>query len=371
VCFPGKGLCNHWPDMISQAVRAAAAALLVFLTTGCSSLGYYAQSVSGHLQLLNAARPVPELLADPATPDVLKARLELTQRIRDYAVTALKLPDNDSYRRYADLRRNAAVWNVAAAPELSLTLRTWCFPVVGCVAYRGYYDRDHAESYANQLRASGLDVGVYGVPAYSTLGKIPGPYFADPLLNTFVQSAEGELARLIFHELSHQVAFAPGDTVFNESFATTVERLGTARWLVDHGSPSVREALAIQGARRADFRALTTRYRDSLSSLYQSAASDDDKRRGKAELLAQLRADHAELKAGRWQGYTGYDGWFDRVNNTSFGVLAAYTGLVPQFERLLAAQGGDLPRFYAEVRRLAGLPMDERRRALQVADPSP
>jgi predicted aminopeptidase len=343
----------------------------LWLLSGCSSITYLAQSVQGHLSLLNAARPVEDVLADPTTSDALKARLVLTQRIRDYAVTALKLPDNDSYRRYADLRRGAAVWNVAAAPELSLTLRTWCFPVVGCVAYRGYYDRDQAESYAEQLRASGLDAGVYAVPAYSTLGKIPGRYFADPLLNTFVQSPEGELARLIFHELSHQVAFAPGDTVFNESFATTVERVGTARWLAEHGGLAARDALARQEARRADFRALTACYRDRLNALYQGAAPDDDKRRGKAELLAQLRADHATLKAAAWQGYTGYDGWFDRVNNASFGVLAAYTELVPQFERVLAAQGGDLPRFYAEVRRLATLPMDERRHALQMADPSP
>ena len=358
-------------DMSLRTLRVAVAGLLLVLTTGCSSLSYYAQSVSGHLKLLNAARPVPEVLADPATPDALKARLEMTQRIRDYAVSALKLPDNDSYRRYADLQRNAAVWNVAAAPALSLTLRTWCFPAVGCVAYRGYYDRDQAEAYAEQLRTSGLDAGVYAVPAYSTLGKIPGSYFADPLLNTFVQSTEGELARLIFHELSHQVAFAPDDTVFNESFATTVERLGTARWLAEHGSAAAREAVALQQARRADFRALTATYWERLSTLYQSTASDDDKRRDKAELLTQLRTDHAALKAGAWQGYTGYDGWFDRVNNASFGLLAAYTELVPQFERLLAAQGGDLPRFYAEVQRLAALPMDERRRALQIAAPSP
>ena len=341
------------------------------LLSGCSSIAYLAQSVQGHLSVLGAARPVGEVLADPNTSEALKARLALTQQMRDYAVRVLKLPDNDSYRRYADLKRSAAVWNVVAAPELSLTLRTWCFPVVGCVAYRGYYDREQAEAYAEQLRAGGLEAGVYVVPAYSTLGKIPGRYFADPLLNTFVLSPEGELARLIFHELSHQVAFAPDDTVFNESFATTVERLGTARWLAEHGSVAAREAMAMQQSRRADFRTLTATYRDRLNALYRSAVSDDDKRRGKAELLAQLRADHAALKAGPWQGYTGYDGWFDRVNNASFGVLAAYTELVPQFERLLAAQGGDLPRFYAEVRRLAALPMDERRRALQAAAPSP
>ncbi|MBY0468760.1 MAG: aminopeptidase, partial [Burkholderiaceae bacterium] len=257
-----------------HTLRAAVVAiLLATLCSGCSSLGYYAQSVSGHLKLLNAARPVPEVLTDPATPDALKARLALSQRIRDYAVTALKLPDNASYRRYADVQRSAAVWNVAAAPELSLTLRTWCFPVVGCVAYRGYYEREQAEAEARQLRASGLDAGVYAVPAYSTLGKIPGRYFADPLLNTFVQWPEGELARLIFHELAHQVAFAPDDTVFNESFATTVERVGITRWLAERGSPAARDAMALLASRRADFRTLTNTCRDRLNALYQSAVS--------------------------------------------------------------------------------------------------
>lgn len=352
-------------------VGAVALVACVALLSGCGSIAYLAQSVQGHLSLLNAARPVDDWLADPATPPALRERLQLTQRMRDFSVRELALPDNASYRRYADLKRNAAVWNVVAAPELSLTLETWCFPVVGCVAYRGYYQRESADGYAGELRARGLDAGVYGVPAYSTLGKIPGRFFADPLLNTFVQASEGELARLIFHELSHQVAFAPDDTVFNESFATAVERVGSARWLTAQGSAAAREALAVHETRRADFRALTGRYRDRLEALYASAVSDDDKRAGKRELLAQMRAEHAALKAGAWQGYTGYDAWFAGANNASFGVLAAYTQLVPQFERLLAAQGGDLPRFYAEVQRLAGLPMDERRRALQAAAPTP
>lgn len=357
--------------MRPQTLRVAIlCSLLASGTTGCSSVGYYAQSVHGHLKLLSAARPVPEVLADPATTPALKARLELTQRLRDYAVAALHLPDNDSYRRYADLQRGAAVWNVAAAPELGLTLHTWCFPVVGCVAYRGYYDRRQAERDAEQLRAQGFDAGVYPVPAYSTLGKLPGRYFADPLLNTFVPWPEGDLARLIFHELAHQVAFAPDDTVFNESFATAVERVGTDRWLAEHGSPAAREAWAQQVARRATFRALTSRYRDRLEALYRSAASEEDKRHGKAQLLAALRGEYAALRAGAWQGYAGYDAWFEQLNNASFGVLAAYTELVPQFEQLLARQG-DLPRFYAEVRRLAALPQDERRRALQGAPSLP
>jgi len=339
------------------------------LATGCSSVGYYAQSIGGHLNLLAAARPVPEWLADPATPDKLKARLELTRQIRDFAVTELDLPDNASYRRYADLQRAAAVWNVVAAPELGLTLETWCFPVVGCVAYRGYYAREEADAYAEQLRARGLEAWVYGVPAYSTLGKLPGAYFADPLLNTFVHYPDGELARLIFHELSHQVAYASDDTVFNESFATAVERLGSARWLSRRAGDAARREFAAFESRRADFRALTGRYRDRLQALYAGAAPDSDKRRGKTELLAQLRAEHAALKAGAWQGYSGYDGWFAQVNNASFGVLAAYNELVPQFEQLLESQGGDLPRFYAEVRRLAALPMAERRQVLLRASP--
>jgi len=339
------------------------------LATGCSSVGYYAQSIGGHLNLLAAARPVPEWLADPATPDKLKARLELTRQIRDFAVTELDLPDNASYRRYADLQRAAAVWNVVAAPELGLTLETWCFPVVGCVAYRGYYAREEADAYAEQLRARGLEAWVYGVPAYSTLGKLPGAYFADPLLNTFVHYPDGELARLIFHELSHQVAYASDDTVFNESFATAVERLGSARWLSRRAGDAARREFAAFESRRADFRALTGRYRDRLQALYAGAAPDNDKRRGKTELLAQLRAEHAALKAGAWQGYSGYDGWFAQVNNASFGVLAAYNELVPQFEQLLESQGGDLPRFYAEVRRLAALPMAERRQVLLRASP--
>lgn len=339
------------------------------LATGCSSVGYYAQSIGGHLNLLAAARPVPEWLADPATPDKLKARLELTRQIRDFAVTELDLPDNASYRRYADLQRAAAVWNVVAAPELGLTLETWCFPVVGCVAYRGYYAREEADAYAEQLRARGLEAWVYGVPAYSTLGKLPGAYFADPLLNTFVHYPDGELARLIFHELSHQVAYASDDTVFNESFATAVERLGSARWLSRRAGDAARREFAAFEARRADFRALTGRYRDRLQALYADAAPDNDKRRGKTELLAQLRAEHSALKAGAWQGYSGYDGWFAQVNNASFGVLAAYNELVPQFEQLLESQGGDLPRFYAEVRRLAALPMAERRQGLLRASP--
>ena len=343
---------------------AALAAATVCATSGCSTLGYYAQAVNGHLQLLGSAKPVPQWLADEQSPAALKERLALSQRMRDFAVAELKLPDNASYRRYADLQRGAAVWNVVAAPELSLTLKTWCFPVVGCVGYRGYYDLGMATAFADDLRAQGLETSIYGVPAYSTLGALPGDFFADPLLNTFIQFPDGELARLIFHELAHQVAYAKGDTVFNESFATTVERIGSARWLNERASPEAREDYERFDRRRRDFRALTQAYRDRLDALYRSDASDDTKRVGKAALMAQLRADYATLKANAWGGFSGYDGWFARANNASLGVLAAYNELVPAFEHLFEREGRDFQRFYAEVKRLAALPRNERRAAL-------
>jgi predicted aminopeptidase len=347
----------------SLAGLLALAAASVCLISGCSSVGYFAQSVSGHVHLLQAARPVEAWLHDEATPTALRERLALSQRIRDYAISELKLPDNGSYRRYADLHRAAAVWNVVAAPELSLTLQTWCFPVVGCVGYRGYYAKDDAETEAAQLRSRGLEVSVYGVPAYSTLGWMNWAG-GDPLLSTFIRYPEGELARLIFHELAHQVAYASGDTEFNESFATAVEHLGIARWLADRASPEARADYERFDARRRDFQALTQRYRKRLEALYESGESEAVKRERKAQLFAEMRAEYAALKAGRWGGYSGYDAWFERANNAALGVLAAYTGLVPQFERLFEHDGRDFERFYADVKRLARLPKDERRATL-------
>jgi predicted aminopeptidase len=333
------------------------------LTVGCSTLGYYAQSVGGHLDLIARAKPIDELSADPLTPAQLRERLALAARIRDFAVSELKLPDNRSYRRYSDLGRNAAVWNVTAAPELSLKLQTWCFPVVGCVGYRGYYEQAAAQAEGAALRARGLEVNVYGVPAYSTLGKLEW-LGGDPLLNTFIGWSEGELARLVFHELAHQIAYAAGDTQFNESFATAVERIGVQRWLAQHASDDARRAYAAQDARREDFRALTLRWRDRLKAIYDGPEADADKRATKAEAMRELRAEYARLKAERWGGFAGYDGWFERANNASFGMLAAYNELVPQFERMFEREGRDFARFYAAVQRLAALPKAERHATL-------
>ncbi len=334
------------------------------LTSGCSSIGYYGQAVGGHLDLLQRARPVPEVLADPATPALLRQRLELSQRLRDFAISELKLPDNKSYRRFADLQREAVVWNVVAAPALSLQLKTWCFPVMGCVGYRGYFKRQAAQDMAKQLQADeGLETSVYGVPAYSTLGWTNW-LGGDPLLNTFLDWPELELARLIFHELAHQVAYAADDTTFNESFATAVERIGGRRWLARHGTPEQQAQAEVSDRRRAEFRALTQKYRQALEQVYAGPADTAAKAAEKARLMAELRAEHRALKQGAWQGFVGYDAWFERANNASLGVLAAYNERVPEFERLFEAEGSDFARFYAAVQKLAAMPKDQRRAAL-------
>jgi predicted aminopeptidase len=356
---------RRWALVAGVGIAGVAALLgAACLTVGCSTLGYYAQSVQGHLDLLARARPIGEVAADPLTPAQLRERLELAARIRDFAVAELGLPDNRSYRRYSDLGRGAAVWNVTAAPELSLKLETWCFAVVGCVGYRGYYAQADAQAEAATLRARGMEVNVYGVPAYSTLGKLEW-LGGDPLLNTFIQWSEGELARLVFHELAHQVVYAAGDTLFNESFATAVERVGVQRWLAERASEAARRQYAAIDARREDFRALTTRYRERLHAVYAGDASDDDKRAAKARVMRELRAEYALIKAERWGGFAGYDGWFERANNASFGVLAAYNELVPHFERLYQREGRDFARFYAAVAGLAALPKEQRQATLR------
>ena len=352
--------------------RTLAVALAAALgLAGCADLGYYWQSVSGHLQMLNAARPVDDWLGDAQTPEQLKTRLALSQRIRSFAVSELKLPDNPSYRRYADLRRGAVVWNVVAAPEFSLTLQTWCFPVTGCVGYRGYFSEAEARAEAEQLKAQGLETSVYGVPAYSTLGWMNWAG-GDPLLNTFIGYPEGELARLIFHELAHQVVYASGDTMFNESFATAVERLGSQRWLDSEalrGNEKARQDYAQFDGRRRQFRALALATRLELAAIYAKKPGTDAGRAEqaamKAQAFARFREGYAQLKAS-WDGFAGYDPWVARANNAAFGAQAAYDELVPGFEALFERQGRDWQRFYDAVKGLARLPKDERRKALDI-----
>ncbi len=351
-------------------IGAAAAASLCLLS-GCANLGYYWQSASGHLRMLNAARPVPEWLADDGAPPRLKERLALSQRIRQFASHELQLPDNPSYTRYADLHRSAAVWNVVAAPPLSLTLHTFCFPVAGCVGYRGYFEEQAAQVEATQLRGQGYEASVYPVPAYSTLGWMNWAG-GDPLLNTFIGYPEGELARLIFHELAHQVLYVKDDTMFNESFATAVERLGVTRWLAQQAGESARSDYAAYDARRRQFRALTRSTRAQLQAIYDKrapGAHDTESQLAlKAQVMREFRAAYARLRESWSLNETRLrmtDRWVAEANNASFGAQAAYDEFVPAFEALFEREGRDWARFYAAARQLAQLPKPQRHRQLQ------
>jgi predicted aminopeptidase len=355
-----------------RALRGGLALLALAGLGGCADLHYYAQSIGGHLNLMHLAKPIPDWLADEQVAPALKAKLQLAQQIRQFAVTELKLPDNASYHRYAELQRRAAVWNVVAAPEFSLKAKTWCFPVTGCVGYRGYFDRADAQAEADTLKAEGLEVGVYAVPAYSTLGWMNWAG-GDPLLSTFINYPEGELARLIFHELAHQVAYASGDTEFNESFATAVERLGVEHWLVQRGSPTARQDYEAINRLRNQFRTLTLAMRKQLQGLYPDQAPTDlgqlaTLRSAKEQAYADFRSRYAQLRVS-WGAdanrVAGYDGLVANANNAQFAALAAYDELVPAFEALFEREGRDWQRFYDAAKRLAKLSdKDERRRAL-------
>ena len=363
-------------------IAAPILALLACLAlAGCAhtegALGYYWQSVQGHARLLQAARPLDEWIANESTPAPLRARLQLAQRARHFAVQELGLPDNASYRSYADLGRSAAVWNVVAAPPYALELHRWCFPFTGCIGYRGYFQEADAQAEGARLAAQGLEVDVYGVPAYSTLGYLDWAG-GDPLLNTFIGWPEGEFVRLLFHELAHQVVYAQGDTLFNESFATAVERLGTERWLATQARPEVRQAFAASEERRQSFRALTRATRARLAEIYEQnkAPAHDSQALNamKSGAMQDFRARYAVLRE-RWlaQGarVEGYDRWVAQANNASFAAQAAYDAWVPAFEALFAQQGQRWDAFYDAVRHLAALPQDERHARLRALLPPP
>lgn len=337
---------------------ALLAGLLATSLAGCGTLGYYSQAARGQLSLLAESRSIDEVLADPATTAQLKNRLATARQIRAYAVAHLALPDNQSYRNYTALARPYVVWNVVATPALSLKPIQWCFPVAGCVNYRGYYGKDDASAYARELRQAGYDVQVGGVSAYSTLG-----YFNDPLISTFIHYPDAELARLMFHELSHQVVYVAGDSRFNESFASAVEEAGVEQWLQHFGNPSMRENYARYTARRQDFLQLLLTCRRALAANYRSDSSDAVKLAEKARLFARLQSDYAALKT-QWGGYAGYDRFFaEPLSNAHLAAVATYSDLVPAFRTLLAREGS-FPAFYAAVRRLAALDKDERNRRL-------
>jgi predicted aminopeptidase len=337
---------------ISAAIRATLAlALLAISTTGC----YLLQSVQGHLTLMSKREPIARVLGNPSTPQALRAQLKSVTAIRDFASRDLGLPDNGSYRSYADVGRPYVVWNVVAAPEFSVDAKQWCYPIVGCVAYRGYFREQRARAFAARLRGQGLDVTVGGVAAYSTLG-----HFNDPVLNTMMSWNDVELAAIIFHELTHQFLYVPNDSSFNEALATTVEEEGVRRWLRAQGREADLADRLVQQEHYAAVINLLSATRAELRAIYASGLAPGPMRERKRAAFASLRSSFALLKAG-WGGHAPFETWFaDELNNAHLASIATYFTCVPGFERELAAVGGDLSAFYARVREIAKLDQQKR-----------
>ena len=335
--------------------------MLAAALSGCQTVSYYRQAVAGECQILAHRQSIPALLADPKTPASLKAKFEVILNLRHFAAQQLMLPAGQSYLKYTDLHRPYVVWIVSVAPALSLDPKTWWFPIVGRASYRGYFHERPARRYADDLAKKGWDVYVDGIETYSTLG-----WFKDPILNTFITEPDSYLAEIIFHELAHQRLFVSGDTDFNEAFATAVAAEGVRCWHLAASMPEAYDHYRAGQAQDRQFVGLIMAARGQLQALYDNPhLSDTAKLSGKQDIIAQLRARHAQLKAS-WGGQSPFDDWFDQpINNAKLNTVSAYYDLVPAFDALLRDNGGDLEKFYQAVARLGKLPLAERHRQLE------
>jgi len=357
-----------------SAVRLLPLILLGLACAGCQTAGYYTQAVRGHCQIVARQKPISTLIEDASTPEPLKAKLRLVLELRSFAAAELKLPVKGQYSRYADLGRRYVVWNVTATPEFSMESKSWWYPFVGRLEYRGFFDEASARQIAASLEREGFDVDVGGVQAYSTLG-----WFSDPVLNTFIHDSETDLAELLFHELAHQRLFVGGDTDFSEAFAEAVCEEGTRRWLRARGNASALAAYEAKLQRKAQFTRLVTAVRTRLIELYCEVGAETppiaavslldparaaELRTRKQSVLDSTRREFEQMKSG-WGGVTDYDRWFARpLNNARLNDVDTYYRLVPAFHGLLRECGGDLEKFFAEVKRLAKLPKAGRHQQL-------
>ena len=316
--------------------------VLILQTEAC----YYMQAARGHINVMNKRRPVDEVIQDEQSPEALKERLVLVKEAREFSISQLRLPDNDSYRTYADLERDFVVWNVFAAPEFSLQAKTWCYPVAGCVGYRGYFSKEGAERRAAKLREEHFDVIVGGVSAYSTLGR-----FSDPVLNTMMRWSDLDLVAVLFHELAHQQLYVKDDSEFNESFASAVEEIGVERWLRSRGETDrLQEYRASRDLRRQLLMHVQSA-RDDLEDLYQSETNENQKRERKQAILDELReaasreVDRTDLRGPAWLK--------SPLNNASLIPLSLYQGRLDEFRELLKVCSEDLRCFYERAEALA------------------
>lgn len=344
---------NFWLKLFTTATA-------LFLLSSCGNIRYYAHCTRGHLALLAERKPIPDLLQDSTLPKELRSRLHDSLLIRDFASQILRLPDNASYRSYADLKRPFATWNVVAAPEFSLVPAEWCFPIAGCVTYRGFFTRRSAENFAEKLRREGFDVYLYGVEAYSTLG-----WFDDPVLNTFLHLPTPHLAGVIFHELAHQQLYVPGDTAFSEAFAMAVEMLGVEHWLAAKSPGLTADDYQVAKSREEDFTGLLGDLSARLTDLYRQPLSSAQKRQTKLRLLDHFFEEYEKWK-NRWNNYSGYDRWLDEgLNNAKLASVSSYHDLIPSFRSLFSQSGSNFTIFYHQAHLLAQLPPGERAEELE------
>jgi predicted aminopeptidase len=343
-------ICRRFPIAIFLAIPLCS----------CQSVSYYSQAVVGQARIMLAQRPIAELLEEPGTSQTLREKLSYVLALREFARTELLLPVGGAYQDYVDLHRSRVVWNVFAAPELSLEPKTWCYPVVGCASYRGFFASQEAESYSAALSREGFDVFVAGALAYSTLG-----WFDDPVLSTFLQLDDARLSALIFHELTHRMLYVAGDTSFNESLATTVEEEGLRRWAAASQAPGLLAEYERQQRLMDRFIALVSQRRKELYALYAGDFPVAQKRAEKAAIFGALRRDF-DAEKHKVPEMATYDHWFaSGLNNAGLASIAVYHGLVPAFKAILSRSHGDLAAFYLECRRLSRLPFGERQQHLR------
>jgi predicted aminopeptidase len=297
--------------------------------------------------VLNNAREIDEVLADKNTDEKTRVKLLEFKQARQFAIRELKLPDSGSYREYADIGRNFVVWNVIATRELSIEPHEWCFLIVGCIQYRGYYSKEEAQLYATQLEKEGYDVYVAGVSAYSTLG-----WFDDPLLNTMMYRKSEDRLNLLFHEMAHQKIYIKNDSKFNEAFATVVAKEGVLRWLLENNEKDHIVKYQAQIENKSQFYKLLREIREELKEIYQSNIADEEKRLLKKKTFLKLKEKYVQFK----QKFpsVNYDRWMEKdLNNAHLSLIATYNAYVPYFERKLAENEGNLELFYQQINQLS------------------
>lgn len=338
-----------------MSIKALILVGLSVLLISCEAVSYYTQAARGQMAIVFGREDIQGLLSAENLPADLREKFTAVLAIRNFAERELHLPVGANYQTYVDVGREHVVWNVFAAPEFSTEALNWCYPIAGCVAYRGYFSESAALKFATKTQQQGFDVYTGGVDAYSTLG-----WFDDSLLSTVLNRPDYQLASLIFHELAHQVAYVRGDTTFNESFATAVEREGLQRWLRHSNQADTIVIASASRAKQQQFVDLVSAYRDKFDALYRQELQVEVMRERKQALQQQLRVEYEASKA-QWGGNGGYDNWFSNsLNNAQLYTVSSYNDLVPFFQQLLAKADGDLEAFYQEVRKIAALDAQQR-----------